>query len=279
MAKRRFEFVDGGSNKFWEVWIDGNAVYTHYGRIGANGQTTIKEEGDAAKASRLLEKLVAEKTKKGYVESDGLPANGPAKAANNAPASPPAVAFDGSKYAAQIAKIETRATKSGYELPAGASATSIARAEAELGIAFPAEVRAFYLAHDGGSSSGELVCGGRELLSIERIVDEWKVWKELLDGGKFEDNDNSEPDAGIQQKWWIPEWIPVSYDGAGNHHMIDMAPAKGGHVGQLFSFWHDEAQRSLDAPNFLAWLTKQSWSEDGDDDSSDQDSDDVSDRS
>ena len=35
MAKRYFEFVEGTSSKFWEVWIDGNSVLTRYGKIQA----------------------------------------------------------------------------------------------------------------------------------------------------------------------------------------------------------------------------------------------------
>jgi predicted DNA-binding WGR domain protein len=66
--KQRFEFVEGASSKYWEVWLEGNAVHTHYGRIGTAGQTTIKTVGSAADAEKLSKKLVTEKTKKGYVE-------------------------------------------------------------------------------------------------------------------------------------------------------------------------------------------------------------------
>jgi predicted DNA-binding WGR domain protein len=67
-GKRMFEFSEGASNKFWEIWIDGNEVYTRYGRIGSNGQTTVKDQGSPAGAKKLYDKLVAEKTGKGYEE-------------------------------------------------------------------------------------------------------------------------------------------------------------------------------------------------------------------
>jgi predicted DNA-binding WGR domain protein len=70
-GKRYFEFVEGTSSKFWEVWIEGNEVRTRYGKIGAAGQTTIKDEGSPAAAQKLHDKLVNEKTKKGYVEKGG----------------------------------------------------------------------------------------------------------------------------------------------------------------------------------------------------------------
>jgi predicted DNA-binding WGR domain protein len=39
-----------------------------YGRIGTDGQQSLEEYGSEAQAEREYEKLVAEKTKKGYVE-------------------------------------------------------------------------------------------------------------------------------------------------------------------------------------------------------------------
>ena len=67
-ATRRFEFVEGTSNKYWEVSISGTGVTVRFGRIGTNGQTSVKEFADAAKASQHADKLIAEKTGKGYVE-------------------------------------------------------------------------------------------------------------------------------------------------------------------------------------------------------------------
>ena len=67
-AKRYFEFVDGSSSKFWEIWMDGADVTTHWGKIGTNGQEKTKNFGDEAKAKKEYDKLLAEKTGKGYVE-------------------------------------------------------------------------------------------------------------------------------------------------------------------------------------------------------------------
>jgi len=38
----RYEFSDGASNKFWEITLNEKDVITHYGRIGADGQSTTK---------------------------------------------------------------------------------------------------------------------------------------------------------------------------------------------------------------------------------------------
>ncbi|MEM9940369.1 MAG: DUF5724 domain-containing protein, partial [Planctomycetota bacterium] len=66
--KRRFELVDGKSNKFWEVERKGDSIVTSWGKIGSKGQTKTKEFADEAKAKAAFEKLIKDKTGKGYNE-------------------------------------------------------------------------------------------------------------------------------------------------------------------------------------------------------------------
>jgi uncharacterized protein (TIGR02996 family) len=61
-----FELVEGSSSKFWEITLDGTTVKTRYGRIGSAGQETVKSYPNAGQAQAEHDKLVAEKTKKGY---------------------------------------------------------------------------------------------------------------------------------------------------------------------------------------------------------------------
>jgi predicted DNA-binding WGR domain protein len=68
---RYFEFSEGSSNKFWEIKLEGTAVRTRYGKIGSSGQQTLKDFDSSEKANKEYDKLVAEKTKKGYEEKDG----------------------------------------------------------------------------------------------------------------------------------------------------------------------------------------------------------------
>jgi predicted DNA-binding WGR domain protein len=70
-AARHFEFSEGSSNKFWEITLAGNDVKTRYGKIGTAGQQTLKEFDNAAAAKKEYDKLVHEKTKKGYIEGGG----------------------------------------------------------------------------------------------------------------------------------------------------------------------------------------------------------------
>jgi predicted DNA-binding WGR domain protein len=73
---RRFELVEGSSAKFWEIDLDGSSFTVTWGRLGTSGQTQTKSFDSDAKALKEHDKLVAEKTKKGYgeVEATGAPA-------------------------------------------------------------------------------------------------------------------------------------------------------------------------------------------------------------
>ena len=68
-GKRRFEFAEGTSNKFWEVSISGCDLTTRWGKAGTDGQSKTKTFADAARARAEANKLIAEKTAKGYIET------------------------------------------------------------------------------------------------------------------------------------------------------------------------------------------------------------------
>ena len=69
MAKRYFEYKDAKSKKFWEVSVSGKKVNIHYGKIGTDGQTSLKELDTPAEAKAHAEKQAAGKVKKGYKEA------------------------------------------------------------------------------------------------------------------------------------------------------------------------------------------------------------------
>jgi len=70
---RRFEFVDSKSNKFWETKTEGPKLMVRFGRIGGTWQESDKLLADAEKANAEMEKLIREKTRKGYLEVGGKP--------------------------------------------------------------------------------------------------------------------------------------------------------------------------------------------------------------
>ena len=65
---RYFEFIEGSSAKFWEIRVAGTTFYTRYGKIGTDGQMTQKDFDSNDKTQAEANKLIAEKSKKGYAE-------------------------------------------------------------------------------------------------------------------------------------------------------------------------------------------------------------------
>lgn len=62
----RFVFTDGGSNKFWEAGVQQNKLVVRFGRVGTKGQIQIKTFLDAETAEKEKNKMIKEKTGKGY---------------------------------------------------------------------------------------------------------------------------------------------------------------------------------------------------------------------
>lgn len=143
------------------------------------------------------------------------------------------------------------------QLNPGITEADIKTLEASIGTQLPEEVIAFYEVHNGQSSDSAGLINGEELLSLERIYDEWFVWKDLLDNRTFEDEKGpytSDPESGIKNDWWNPMWIPVTYNGSGDHICIDLDPAEGGRQGQMIRMWHDDATRTLEGGSFREWI-------------------------
>jgi predicted DNA-binding WGR domain protein len=113
-VRQYFELSEGSSNKFWEIWTDGSRVFTRYGRIGSKGQTTVKVVSSPAEAQDLHDKLVREKTGKGYAErsepaAPAVVVDAPTprkKAPPRTKALPPAAAGWPARYRAFIANKE-----------------------------------------------------------------------------------------------------------------------------------------------------------------------------
>ena len=66
---RTFQYSDAKSHKFWNVDVSGNTLTVTYGKIGTTGQTQTKTFPTPAKAQAEADKLIKEKTGKGYVET------------------------------------------------------------------------------------------------------------------------------------------------------------------------------------------------------------------
>lgn len=143
-------------------------------------------------------------------------------------------------------------------LNVGITDNEVEHLEKLINAKLPTDFIDFYKTHNGQKydSAGLIEC--EELLSSERIIDEWKAWKSLLDNKDFEDENGpytSDPDNGIKNDWWNALWIPITYDGSGNHYCLDLDPADNGTHGQIIRMTHDDPQRILVANSFKEWLT------------------------
>lgn len=81
-------YADAKSNKYWRARVEGGTLHINYGRVGTDGQTSVKDLGTAAAAAASLAKQADGKRRKGYADSgDAAPAT-EAEAAPAAPAGP-----------------------------------------------------------------------------------------------------------------------------------------------------------------------------------------------
>lgn len=92
MTMRRFEYVEGTSNKFWCIELQGASFVVTFGRMGTAGQTQTKSFDSPDLAHAEHDKLILEKVKKGYAEVGAGASPPPTPAAPpRAPKAPKAV--------------------------------------------------------------------------------------------------------------------------------------------------------------------------------------------
>jgi predicted DNA-binding WGR domain protein len=70
---RRFEFVQGASSKFWQIDRQGSTLFLAWGRLGGQAQTKTRNFPSEAAAQAEYDRLIREKTSKGYLEVDAAP--------------------------------------------------------------------------------------------------------------------------------------------------------------------------------------------------------------
>lgn len=135
-----------------------------------------------------------------------------------------------------------------------ANDADIQELERKFGTKLPEDFIACLKVHNGQKGQADWLFSNSEFLSSQRIIDEWAIWKDLLDGGDFDDA-MAEPDIGIQPLWWSPKWIPFTYNGAGDNLCLDLDPAYGGLHGQIITVWHDNNARKKKFDSFSQWFT------------------------
>jgi cell wall assembly regulator SMI1 len=138
--------------------------------------------------------------------------------------------------------------------------------QSKLGMSLPKDFAESLLIHDGQKTDADAglfpytedVFGpgpSFRLLPLSEIAREWKMMKELHDLGEFEGH-KTKPERGICRDWWNPGWVPIAENGGGDFFCLDLAPGRGGTVGQVIVFCHDMDERRRMAKSFAAWLAK-----------------------
>ncbi|MFB9076609.1 DUF6493 family protein [Flavobacterium procerum] len=67
--KKRLKYIEGNSDKFWEINVTGFEFTVTYGKNGTSGTSQTKSFATDEECLRVAEKLLNEKIKKGYSES------------------------------------------------------------------------------------------------------------------------------------------------------------------------------------------------------------------
>jgi predicted DNA-binding WGR domain protein len=73
--RKHLKYIDGTADKFWQIEAHDLTFTVTYGKTGTSGTTQTKTFESADFCKELVAKLVAEKLKKGYLESSEVIVN------------------------------------------------------------------------------------------------------------------------------------------------------------------------------------------------------------
>ena len=194
----RYEFIEGTSSKFWDITLDGSSFTVRYGRIGTDGQVQVKAFATDAAAKAEHDKLVKEKTKKGYsLVGEAVAEAAPAVEATAAPSPSPSPSSSPSPSPTPASPPKAKAAKAPPPPPA------------------PAE-----LAAEGGwvtcgtyalsVQDGKIVsrnAKGKQLASVPKELKETEPYQALADALAFLDTHAAE--CREQVEGWMLRSLPV----------------------------------------------------------------------
>lgn len=143
-----------------------------------------------------------------------------------------------------------------WPLAPGASERDVRAFERMIGAKLPADVRQSYLRHNGSAGVRLLsVVGEGEWVTLSEAARHWTFFQRIrpdLEAAGFLET----PKGPMKKVHISPGWIPISDNSGGDHLCVDLDPAEGGKVGQLFSYWHEYGAWRLVAPSFTAFLDR-----------------------
>jgi len=139
-----------------------------------------------------------------------------------------------------------------FALAPGVTEQDIRRAEVQMQLDFPPDLRASYLLHNGSKERWIFQQGF--LLALDDVVDAHFFKSDALRTAAFE-NCRANPKGAIKREFWNARWIPITDNGTGDHICVDMDPANGGNKGQIIATNHETGPIAVLADSFREWLT------------------------
>lgn len=243
---RRFECTEEGASKFWEIHVEGVTLTILFGKIGTKGQTSTKTLATAAEAQAQAAKLVAEKSKKGYVEVTAAaptkpspaPASKPsAKAAAVRSKAEPALPEANPAVDAMLAAIKKKHTSITDGLGAPATEDALAALAA---LHAPPGLLALYARHDGGEQG---VFREFRLLSVAEIH-----------GHRASMNAAALAAPTRFANRWHATWLPFLGDGDGQYLVVaPTADPIAGVAGQVLAYDHERGPERF-VQSFDEWV-------------------------
>ena len=99
------------------------------------------------------------------------------------------------------------------QLNSFAKESKIIKLKQSLKIKFPQDFKDAYLTHNGEKRYEGGMFEGEERLSLNSILKEWTIWKDLLDSNQSEQDEqewSSVPKKGMKNNWGNKKWIPFN---------------------------------------------------------------------
>lgn len=155
--------------------------------------------------------------------------------------------------------LSTRGYLAKSKLNTGATKSDFDALEKHIGVTLPIKLKEFLSIHNGQDDEGAGIIFGVQILSTTGIKRHWDSWREIDEEDMNEDSADfmeSDPKGYIKPMYTNRKWIPLTYDGGGNHIGIDYDPDERGNFGQIITFGSDEDTKHLIAPNFSEYIAK-----------------------
>ncbi len=227
--------TEGGSSKFWEVDVRGHTLVVRFGRLGTDGQIKEKALASPAAATKEAERLVREKTGKGYVEKAAKK-----RTAGDKKVEPAASVLPVAKTWTRIERWFARHhPELDLKLRGPATPKAIAAAEKALDVRFADDFRTSLMVHDGQDDHASVwwLPVAQRLGSLDSIVRCWKDDRAGFDRKFLAEEPVFDRSGRVRQVHLHPRQIPFAGSPFWDYDrlLFDFAPGPKGTVGQVIA--------------------------------------------